>query len=328
MASAMPRLMAHLIAAGIWTWMTLISFGGARAQTIPSLDLRWHAPWFCPDADWVRERLSLHFERNTMSDARVVVLEANVAASGASFQANLRVTTGGATSERSLSSNSCEQLADAVALVAAFALDAAQDVEVEPAPPSASVPRAPAVSPQQPPALRQNELRLRVLSSLRLGVGLGALPHASTNLAFEVGVHYWRLQLRAGIDVLLPSNAYASGSTTLGGQFSRLAFTARLGVNLLEGDFTLAPYVGAEIGRIHGEGIGISKPESAQAAWNAAVVGIALACRIASWLALELDAHAELPAARYQFEIEQIGALYVPSPVTFAMQAGFTARFP
>lgn len=166
------------------------------------------------------------------------------------------------------------------------------------------------------------------LGAAHAGVGIGALPNAGMLFDIEAGARLGIVELRAGVDVALAVDQFLDAAATEGGRFDRLAFASRLLVNVVDAPLSLAPYAGVQLGRIRGRGLGISNPQTAQAAWNALVAGVRCAVGIRGWLFAEVDARVELPFARYQFEISGLGAIYTPSQAALALTLGLSARFP
>jgi len=303
----------------------------AAAQGNSALELAWSAPPECPARQVVEALVHAQLSAVEAPTPGQVVASVRVQRNESLFEAELSVANGAYSNQRTLSSTQCDRLAEAVALVISLAFGEADTQAVPPPPvqtPRAAAHPVPARVPDTSAPGATHGARPTLIGAVHTGVVFGSLPHAGMSLDAEVGVGFGRLEVRIGVDVALPVTEYVSGSTEFGGQFDRLAFASRVLVNLVDRSTKVAPYLGVQLGRIQGHGVGISNPETVQASWNALVAGAHISFPLHAWLHAEADARVELPAARYQFEIQGLGAIYTPSAVACALSVGLSARWP
>lgn len=156
----------------------------------PPIDLQWTAPASCPTDPEVEARVRdlVGPETGLAGDAT-----ANVVASGDRFAASITLRSDRGTSTRSFAADSCDALADAVALVIAVGLDplavstVVRDVAPTIAPPSPLEPVTTSIDEPEPTPPRV-EPPPRTPQRRRPAIGLRGFAHGTATLGIFTGV--------------------------------------------------------------------------------------------------------------------------------------------
>lgn len=304
--------------------------GSQPALPVPPSDedaVSFTGPPGCPSAADVRARVTGYLGGGetlvgVRIDARVEVREGADAAEA--FALDVTVASASGTTHHSLTAGTCETLADAVALVAAVALDpveVASAIEAAktsppPAPEPAAAPEIeanekpppePARPEPGPPRPRQDPPKRRpVLFALRpdFALDFGPLPRLGIGGGFTTTVlgRGWRAE--AGMVALAPRDAASdivrSATASIGLIAGRARGCGVLGRSLVE--FPLCG--GVEIGALRGEGAGTTvNARSRRALWSAAVLGPAIAVVPRRFIAIVAGVEAVFPFARPAFDL-------------------------
>ncbi|HEY4122410.1 MAG TPA: hypothetical protein VGM56_31305, partial [Byssovorax sp.] len=243
---------------------------------------------------------------------------------------------------------------DAAALVIALVIDPTVVPKEKPAesappaapPPAAVAPAAPptvAPTPEPPPPRpaiarpRVAEVRRPLLGSVRidalLAADVGSLPGAGAGLSVEAALALRWLRLEVGF-VDLPSRTALVSDGSAGGTVALWAATASACAAIPASRFELGPCLGAEVGRIHASGFGVTDPSAGASLWSGAKAGALAswfpftASRAASTLGFTLRLDALAPFTRPTFVLENVGsgAVHQPSAVIGRLGVGVEAR--
>src|SRR5688572_2113057 len=231
--------------------------------------LRWTAPDDCPSAQHVHERIADYLGGVApQTDVRVdatVVHEA-----GEDYRLDVAVVTASGTTRHELASPRCEVLADAVALIAAVALDpidVAQQIEAarvaEPAPAPTPTPTPeptpPTVAPaptEPPTPLPKQRPILRYALRPELAMDFGPLPGFAVGGGFALGIFSRGWRVEVGPVLLAPREAASRSVPGATAEVSLVAARARgcgvFGRSLIE----LPLCGGVELGVLRGRGTG------------------------------------------------------------------------
>jgi hypothetical protein len=253
-------LLCALPAASVW------------AQTAPPLvvTLDYSAPTRCPEANSFREQVLGRTKRVTFADARApgsLVWSVKIAETSGGSRGTLRVTDEQpSTLERHVNAASCEQVVDALALVAALSVDPDASLttrpQAEPAAPRAATPPAPPAPSPAPPAKRQasdktsaTKLSLGLTLTGRTGIAprLTWAPRPSIGLSFRSRSGYtWGFSVSA---------TQARGDATVDvGQADFTWTLARLEVfpvRTTYGNWRFEPAVFIEAGQLRARGVAV-----------------------------------------------------------------------
>ena len=276
------------------------------------------APQGCPSADDVRARVTEYLGgKATLVGVRI---DARVEARAeGGFTLDVTVGSASGTTHHELSADTCETLANAVALVAAVALDpldvaaaieAARkpEPEPEPAPPEkAAAPPEPAPKRSPPRTPRVEPPKRRpVLFALRpdFAIDYGPLPRLGIGGGFTTTVlgRGWRAE--AGMVALAPRHAASgivpSATAAVGLVAGRARGCGVLGRSLVE--FPLCG--GVEIGALRGQGDGSTvRARTRRALWAAGVLGPSIAIVPRRFIAIIAGVEAVFPFVRPAFDL-------------------------
>ncbi len=324
----------------------------ARAGDVADIDLRWHAPAGCPDEGHVRAAVERLVGRPLASPGGPWVpvrVEAGPS-EGGRWAVRIAIGLPGATAphQRRIEGRSCDEVADAAAVAIALTIAPAPShpapaalpppapaalpppAPVEPPPPAPVEPPPPApvapppsattpvepspdhvVAPPPPPSAK-------VLPALRLfgGADFASLPAPAFGgeLAAVLRIGDHRVDLHASgffpEQVTSPTNAMA------GAHISLFAAGARYCYALLQRTIELDGCAGLEAGALFGQSFGITRPDSGAAPWLAPKIGAQGLASLGGRLSLAFALDGLAPVVRDTFQIDGLGAVYRPSPVT------------
>ncbi len=284
-----------------------------RTEAVSAAELRWTLPPDCERADAVEARIEELVGRPfaTVTEAN---FEVNVSHAGEMWELTLLThTTHGATSRRELNGKSCGEVADAAALAMAMAMRAAApdpSAKDEPTPAANSSREpaaAPPVVPQRAEPERDPSSAEQAHSTARLGgvveiaalIDTATLPELAVGVGIAGGVRWGWLRAELQGEAFAPQKAALPEG--LSGEFGLLsgALLGCLGPDAK----TVAPFGcgGLELGRISGEGRGVSEPELGTALWVAARLEAGAAVRLGSALRLAARLGVAVPLQRPEF---------------------------
>ena len=291
-----------------------------------TFELGWRAPSACPTQAEVlakATRLLGHepgatLERPLAVDALVEQLPDDTW--------RLELTLGDQSPTRSVAASSCDELADADALLIALSIDPSLDpgaiapvapaTAPEPAAPPEPVP-APSepVAPSPPAHVAEEWTTDAEPWQLRLGAGLalwtGRLPGLAPGAQAHVSLGRARASLSLDLGFFPPQHAGIAGSEA-GGALWLASAGPKLGYALLLGAASVTPHLGAELQLVRGSGSGVENPSSAQAV----LVGVEAGTRVGLQLAKSWQGYAEGAVSglvwRPRFVLDGVGQVHQP----------------
>lgn len=340
--------------------LALLCASPVRAQE--TLALGWDAPEVCPEGDSIREEVTRLLggaipEQDESVQAHGVMTEVEGA-----FRLTLSTSVGDVEGERTLEGESCEELGQAAALILALMIDpeAVASAEVDPAPvaeePVARVVEEPFIeapiveapiedmgvaaglsAPESPPAsVPSAELErgddpteepedesLRGFLGVAGLLDVGSLPDVSGGVALEGGLGVPLVAVRLRATYVAPRRVRRDG--TSGAEITVVSADARACVHPFEGARFVYGCAGLLLGVAIATGFGFDRDETGVGTFGAAVVGLGLAWRVASFLELDLGADLNVPFNPLEFGTREAdGSFHQQSPV--AGRFGLTAR--
>jgi hypothetical protein len=270
----------------------------------------WQAPATCPSSEQVRAELKqLLAHAHFLPDAPIVTANATVSEHGGRFAATVQLESQGSSDSKMLEADGCAALADAYAVIIAFAVDPSVGrFRAEPPEPPKPTPTV-AVEARPLPAEMVPVPRRSVWGDVGLGaqaaLGAGLLPALSwgfgAKLAVgastrgELGFLYW-----PGRDVSTSS----SGLDPLGGRLQLISGSAWLCQSW--GRRPLAGCAGLDVGRMTATGKGVPTIATGASWWLAPGLAVEGWVVPASWLSVRLRAGAGVPVFRPSFVLEHI----------------------
>ncbi len=332
-----PRLLSALAIA-------VSTIAPSLAWSSPPVQLAWSAPSGCPDAAHVRRELERLLDEPIATEAPPRFTARASVEQGDDGRWHLRLSMALDEAERTLEGDTCEELADATALIIALAVDpvgvaaragqpaaphTADETAAVEAPPSpvTPVPRSPRVAaavvrdPEAPPSTKT---RWRGRAS---GIVDGmALPRAAPGIAVA-GI----AELGAGRAELTVAYLFSERATladrSAGGDISLLAGGARLCGLPIRGTYEAGACMGFEGGVMMADAFGVTAPGSGSAPWLAPQVSVLGSYALTDRLALQLALDGLVPLARKRFVLADIGEVYRPPRFTFRAGLGLEVEF-
>jgi hypothetical protein len=234
---------------------------------------------------------------------------------------------------RELTAQTCAELVDAAAVSIAMSIKSTADTRearrgaapatesaTAPGPagaPSAELQRAATPAAAPPPPARKSLAFAAVADA-------GAMPKTGFGVGIEGALRFRALRIAGTGALFLAQQTRIAGN--VGGDF-QLAVGGLL--VCFTGDFgrlTLLGCGGPELGRLSGEGVGVSNPRSRGALWMAGRAEVGGTLALGPRLALLLRAGAAVPALRPKFVLDGTTEVHRPDAVTARATVALAAR--
>lgn len=290
--------------------LLIASHGRAEPPAKLPIELRWDAAQDCPNSEYVLTAARRLVGDRELAPSRPWPVRVAVVREDAGWSAHVEAQTPHGFGERTLGAESCERLADAVALVIALAFF--PDVLV----------------PQSSPS---DGSRTSVIPLLRpaLVLDIGTLSGPSYAVGAALGVQYgrWRVEAQAahGFSQRVARGPRPESSVELQAPFSA---ELRGCGSLLAGRVDLAACLALGTSELRAAASGVNAPGSGTG-WGFAVLGGAAGdFALARWLHLRLEAALGAMLNRPTVVIEGYGEVHRVSPVIGRFVAGVEARWP
>jgi hypothetical protein len=324
--------------------VTLAPLIARAADAGEAVSLTWQAPAGCPDRAAILERLRSLLVVSKASSGQVTARGTVIGSSAGTWELNLETVQGERTWKRTMQSASCDELADAAALIIALVVDPDLMTEAqtnpgavtrEPPPPPAVPtpavpPAAPVVAVQEPEQLDTRRTPIAFVVGGAAVADLGSLPGVSFGAELALGIRIAHLQ----IDLL--GTAFPSTSTEVvtnpprGGNFSLIGGGARGCYWAPSPAWAWGLCAGAELGNMRGEGFGTTAFTAAEdRLWVAGRLGAFATYSLAKSLAFRASLEGLVPVTRPTFELANVvpATVHQPSAVSGRLQVGIEAHF-
>jgi hypothetical protein len=284
----------------------------ARAEEAGVLTFSWQAPSGCPSRDDLRAEIArllggaIRVPKGGDIKARAVV------AHGQTWSLAIETELAGQPGRRSIEAASCQDLADATALIIALMIDpnavAAHAAQPRPVPPPAPSDPAP-----------QKERRVAYFVGIHAAGSYGTLPSVDAGLGGGVGLagRRWRVELR-GTYGLRRDQRVTAPSPAPPDSYGRFNFAAAAlagCVNLGREDLAFGPCADAEVGMLSAKGFNVSEGFSAQTLWLALGAGAYAAIPLGPHLSLPLHLDVVAPLLRPEFVFRNVPTRVFRAPV-------------
>jgi hypothetical protein len=302
----------------------------SSALAEPELNLAWSVPAACPDVAWARRRIAAQLAREPVAEvAQGVHASVAVEPSASGFALQLRTVVSGTSGERTIHADSCEELAQAAALIIALSVSEASEHGASPNPPEPPSPPARTSTPAQGNA-RNTLLALRADVLLDYGFfdRLGFGP--SFAVAYQYGV--WRAELAALwiAPQIVDADDRAAGSVEASLWALRAGGCALFGSARIQG----GPCAGGEFGQASGRGThDLDRPSEHREPWIAGFLGARISVGLIAKLALviETDLSVLVVGPRFATKPADGGSenlpIHAPAPAQLRANAGVELRF-
>ena len=303
-------------------WLLCASAATARAQA--ELDLSWRSPASCPDASWATKRIATQLGRE-LSSAVSTPLRAQVEIrrEGSSFLLRLTTTHDDTRGERTLEDARCENLAEAATLMIALAIDASAVLQAK-AQPDVAAPSPAATDSEKPPVLQAKSASKAADKITHTGfrarlavVGdAGFLPSPSVGPELALGAQRALFGAELGGYWFPERDSQGAQRVTV----SLWALALRGCVQRERLRFRIGGCLGAELGRVSADGVGLMENLQKRALFAALSLPLRARLRLVgpAWLALDLGL--SVPLFRQRFVTldtteQERTALHTPQPL-------------
>jgi hypothetical protein len=310
--------------------LALATLGNARlvqADQAGTLTLSWQAPAGCPS----RGQVSGEIARLLGGEIRVPkggdIKAVAVVARGQTWSLAIETELAGRPGQRSIEAASCQDLADATALIIALMIDpnavAAHTTQPRPAP-------APPLAQSDPAP--QKARRVSYLVGIHAAGSYGTLPSVDAGLGGGVGLagRRWRVELR-GTYGLRRDQRVTAPSPAPPDSYGRFNFAAAAlagCLNLGRENLAVGPCADAELGMLSAKGFGVSEGFPAQTLWLALGAGAYAAIPLGPHLSLPLHLDVVAPLLRPEFVFRNVPTRVFRAPVVGGrISAGIELHF-
>lgn len=317
--------------------------------------VRWTAPQECGSSEVAQARVVAALEPDAEFEVDVAIT-----GGGEQLSATLRIRTEHGETERSMQSQDCDAIVDAVALIVVSAAnDLAAESDPEPGPveqpeptvlpepqvaaavseeedpdPSTDLEPGPPAPPQQEPRATRQPLELDVVPHLRGwgAVGWGVTPTLDAGGGAALGLTYRRLRVEAFGEFLAPSTERFDTAQVSGHIRAWSAGVRGCGIaTWFARDRLHLPICAAlEAGIMTGDGDGADLQERSNfgAPWVGARLGPALVFEATRWLSLVASVELRGTLLRPTFAVGGLAESYRPRIAGISSALGIEFHFP
>jgi len=302
----------------------------SRTRTGEAAELGWSAPPDCARAEFVATRVEDLVGR-PLAEVEGLDFGVTVERDGTAWKLSLATRVGSEpASSRVFTGQSCSEVSDAAAVAMAMAIRGSAPVppanEPTDEPP---IPPAAASSPAPPPRDEVSTPPQQSSGSRWSGrVGLGAvldtaaLPEPTVGILAGGAVHWSVLRIEGQFEAFAPQRVGLPGGAS--GQFDLLAGALLACAAPAGSPVAVLGCGGLELGRLSGEGSGVSDPELGTALWIAARAEAGLAVRVGAAWQLVPRVGVAIPLARPEFVLNDSP---VHRPAALSLRAGLGIEF-
>lgn len=295
---------------------------GALAQQTAPWSLAWNAPAACPSHEAVTARVTA-LVGVAPSPRPALRWSVAVAAVGDAYRADLTADDEGALSSQRLDAPRCDELAETVALLLAWALQP----EETPAPatpaPIQALPRPRRRRPAAPPARAPRTWSVHVGASARLDLNL--LPSVSLAPAAQVG--FATPSVLVELDAAWAAEQSVFVTPSRGGRFQAFTVGAWACRRWSVGVLALGPCAGVESGAVYAAGFGVSDPGEATEPWLALRAALDAEVRVAGPLHLRARLAGRAALLRPAYVLRNVGPVFQATAFGAQFDFGAVVRF-
>lgn len=276
-----------------------------------SLALEWHAAAGCPDEAAGRAAIERYLGADPARLPGTIAVAVELAPDPeGEWRGHVALTGDAGEGNRRFHGPTCDEVADAAALIVAILLNPLRT--------TARV-KAARGAPADAPAVSGASFHL----GLQTSGDLGSLPEATLGFGLVAGVQTERVLLQLEADDWLPQRVVHGPSPGSGGQLGLVAGSVRACVDVvraLDARLRFGPCVRPELGVATGSGFGLDQPARSRAFWAAVFGGLSARFSMApleTWLSFDVGS----AVARPTYGIDGFGTVFQASPVL--LRAGF-----
>jgi hypothetical protein len=289
----------------------------------------WSAPESCPDAGQVATTVeSLLEQSSSRHDTADLVARGTVTEADGRFELRIQIDSRGASESKTIDADRCGTLADAFAVIVAFAID--PGAGMHPPPPENAPQRQPVRASTDPGGSAVSPIDMRAGPLLATGAGLLPFPAYGVGgtVAVEAGV---RLEVSGAYWPERPASVADSASV---GEARVRLLSVEPAACVTVGRGPLAFCGGGELGAMEATGTGVSNPGGGTSWWFTLTAGVAWRVAVAWNVDLRLRLDLGIPLYRPSFVFENVGSFgsvqaFRPAPIfailRFEPEIGFFA---
>jgi hypothetical protein len=282
---------------GLAAVLSLTISQSAYGQKPGTFTLSWQGPAGCPS----RDELYVEIARLLGGDIRVPQDGTLKARSLVTHQQTWAVTIetelAGRAGHRFIEAASCQDLANATALIIALMIDPDAVAAHATEPGLIAATSATVATPRKEPS------PIEVLLGIHTAFSHGTLPSLDAGLGAGVGLagRYWRLELRGTYGLRRDQKAAVSTPPGAYGQFNFVAGALVGCFNLGHASLGYGPCADAELGVVSAKGFGVNVSLPAHTLWWALGAGLYGSMPLGHHLSLPLHADVLAPLRRTEF---------------------------
>jgi hypothetical protein len=310
--------------------LILATLGSAHpvdAAEAGALTFSWQAPAGCPSRDDLRAEIARLLGGEIRVPKGGDIKAVAVAAQGQTWSLAIETELAGRPGRRSIEAASCQDLADATALIIALMID---PTAVAAHPPQSRP--APTPPPAQSDPAPQKRRPVAYLVGIHAAGSYGTLPSIDAGLGGGVGLagRRWRVELRGTYGLRRDQRVTAPPPAPLDsyGRFNFVAAALAGCLNLGRESLAVGPCVDAESGVVSAKGFGASEGFPAQTLWLALGAGAYAAIPLGPHFSLPLHLDVVAPLLRPEFVFKNVPNRVFQAPVVGArMSSGIEFHF-
>ncbi len=314
--------------AALVTASSFVQAAHAQQATPRGIELRWSAPAGCPEAAQLAAEVERLLGRSLPESAVSFTADATVERDDAGrWHMHLETRARDDARTRELDGESCDDVANATAVILALAIDEEQSTQrtrrVAPSPTT-----APASERADAGAESVDRERWIWAARARGAVDVASLPQASAGFGADVELIRGALRIELGAMIWIPKSAAVADHAGAGGTVS--LFTGALHgcfVPIRARAVELGACGGLEAGRIAAEGFGVTSPATNSGLWLAPGLGLLAVWRAGPRLGIVAEAEALAPLVRDEFTLLNVGDVHRAPPLTGRAAVGLEVRF-
>jgi hypothetical protein len=299
----------------------------AFADDSESLNLAWDAPSECPSRTQVLAEVARLLGGTIPSPRGGAVAARAQVEHGQGWSVAITTRHAGQTGRRAIETGSCQEVADATALIIALMVDPdavaahAQDPKLD-QPPSTAV--------ATPPKPTTKARAIGLLAGIHTQASLGTLPGLDVGVGAGLALtgQRWRMELRGTYGLRRDQVAHASAPAGADGQFSFVGGALTGCFNLGQDAVDFGPCADAEWGVVSAKGVGVSVGFPARTTWVALGAGGYVAVAIGPHVNIPLHIDILAPLLRPEYVFKDVeGRVYQAPPVGARIHTGIAWRF-
>lgn len=310
-----------------------------------ALALAWDAPASCPSAEAFTARVRRRLDGRAPGPPAAIAARITTSPSGYALTLDASIGNGAPT-RRGVVGSSCEELADAAALIVAVAVDpvfVVAETVVAPVVPEVTAtavgpapPPSPARSPDTVDAARPRPGAVSPVAPRGIGVGLragagawfGALPRVGPTIAVDVVIGA-RRSLRAEIGALAIVRQRTTVAPGAGAELWLATAVVRGCFAPAVGRVRPTACLGVTAGALGGRGRGVAVQSTAAIEpWVSATIATGLGVSLTRRLELVARVEGHVHARRPGFHLDAVGPVHRVAPTSVTALAGLQAVLP